>query len=107
MKRIASVIRLPAENYGEYLNLHANVWPKVKETIKDCHIQNYSIHYYNEQLFSYFEYTGKDYEADMSKMAADEITQKWWDICKPLQQPYEDRQPDEWWSEMKEVFYIE
>ncbi|HWL26726.1 MAG TPA: L-rhamnose mutarotase [Ureibacillus sp.] len=107
MKRVASVIRLSTDNYERYKELHRAVWTDVLATIKQCNIQNYSIYYLNGQLFSYFEYIGTDYEADMEIMAQDPITQKWWDLCKPLQNPYDNRKPGEWWSEMEELFYLE
>jgi L-rhamnose mutarotase len=56
-------------------------------------------------LFSYFEYDGNSYEADMARMAADPETQRWWDVCKPCQQPLETRAPGEWWANMEEVFH--
>jgi len=41
----------------------------------------------------------------MSKMAADPTTQKWWDVCKPCQQPLKTREEGEWWANMEEVFH--
>jgi L-rhamnose mutarotase len=38
-------------------------------------------------LFSYFEYTGDDFGADMKKMAADTSTRKWWQETDPTQLP--------------------
>ncbi|MGO1413146.1 MAG: L-rhamnose mutarotase, partial [Microbacterium gubbeenense] len=70
MKRIASVIGLAAEHREEYEAYHAAVWPEVLQTISDCNIRNYSIFRYGDLLFSYFEYVGDDYDADMAKMAA-------------------------------------
>lgn len=35
---------------------------------------------------------------DPEKMAADQTTQKWWDVCKPCQQPLESRNDGEWWA---------
>jgi L-rhamnose mutarotase len=58
-------------------------------------------------LFSYFEYTGTDYKADMARMAADETTQKWWSFCIPCQKPLSDREPGEWWAGMEEVFHTD
>ena len=55
--------------------------------------------------FSYFEYMGNDFAADMAKMAADPTTQKWWDLCKPCQEPLADRTGDQWWASMEEVFH--
>ncbi len=40
----------------------------------------------------------------MEKMAAESVSQKWWDICKPMQIPLETRKKGEWWAYMDEVF---
>ena len=42
---------------------------------------------------------GQDFDADMEKMAADETTQKWWDVCKPCHEPLADRAEGERWAE--------
>ena len=110
MKRYGSVIGVREEKLEEYRKLHADVWPDVLKMIKDCHLRNYSIYLRKlpdgkHYLFSYFEYTGDDYEADMAKMAADGTTQKWWQLCEPCQQPLEDRPEGQWWAAMEEVFH--
>ena len=75
--------------------------------IKDCNIESYSIYYKDGFLFSYFEYTGDDYEADMAKMAADPETQRWWAVCEPCQEPLDTREEGEWWAQMEEVFHLD
>jgi L-rhamnose mutarotase len=112
MKRYGWVISLRPERIEEYRRLHANVWPGVLQMIKACNIQNYSI--YLRQLddgqfylFSYLEYVGSDFAADMIKMAADTETQRWWDVCKPCQQPLASCHEGEWWSDMDEVFHLD
>ena len=112
MKRYGSVIGVREEKLAEYKRLHAGVWPDVLRMIKQCHIRNYSIYLRKlpdgrHYLFSYFEYTGNDFAADMAKMAADPTTQKWWSECMPCQQPLDDRAPGEWWAEMEEVFHLD
>ncbi|HVP91059.1 MAG TPA: L-rhamnose mutarotase [Terriglobales bacterium] len=112
MKRYGSVLGLKAEKIEEYKKLHQAVWPEVLKTIGKCHIRNYSIYLRRlddgrHYLFAYFEYHGKDYAADMARMAADEATQRWWAICKPLQQPLRDLGPDDWWAAMEEVFHTD
>ena len=107
MKRYGSVIRVRQEKLEEYKKLHSAVWPDVLDMIKKCNINNYSIYYKDGFLFSYFEYVGNDYNADMAKMAADPMTQKWWDVCTPCQQPLDTRAPGEWWAEMEEVFHAD
>ena len=107
MKRYGSVIGVRPEKLEEYKRLHAAVWPDVLKMIKDCNIRNYSIYYKDGYLFSYFEYTGTDFDADMAKMAADSTTQKWWAVCKPCQSPLPTRKPGEWWADMEEVFHCD
>ena len=110
MKRHGMVLRLAPDKLDEYTRLHAAVWPEVLATIERCHVRNYSIflrqlddgrHY----LFSYFEYVGDDYAADMARMAADPTTQRWWACCEPCQEPLATRAPGEWWADMQEVFH--
>jgi len=107
MQRYGSVIRVKPEKLEEYKQLHANVWPGVVKMIKECNIQNYSIFHKDGYLFSYMEYVGEDYEADMAKMAADPTTQEWWSVCGPCQERLETRKKGEWWASMEEVFHVE
>ncbi|MCD6335462.1 MAG: L-rhamnose mutarotase [Candidatus Latescibacterota bacterium] len=107
MKRYGSLIRVRPDQFEEYKRLHAHVWPEVLRMIEACHIRNYSIYHKDGFLFSYFEYVGDDYEGDMAKMAADPTTQKWWDVCKPCQEPLETRAEGEWWAGMEEVFHTD
>lgn len=107
MRRFGQVIGIKPEHIAEYEKLHAEVWPGVLKTIEECNIRNYSIYHYNDMLFAYFEYHGDDFDADMAKMAADETTQKWWDVCNPMQNPVDDREEGEWWKTIKEVFHTD
>lgn len=110
VKRYGSVIGLREDRIDEYRKLHEAAWPAVLQQITACNIRNYSIflrklddgrHY----LFGYFEYVGTDFAADMAKMAADPVTQQWWEHCKPCQEPLASRTADEWWAGMTEVFH--
>jgi L-rhamnose mutarotase len=110
MKRYGSVIGVKEEKLGEYKELHAAVWTDILKMISECNIQNYSIYLRklpdgNHYLFSYFEYVGTDFDADMATMAADPKTQEWWDVCMPCQEPLTDRAEEEWWASMEEVFH--
>ena len=112
MQRYGSVIGLSPEKADEYQSLHAAVWPDVLAMIRACHIRNYSIYLRrlgdgNLYLFSYFEYTGDDFAADMARMAADPTTQRWWEVCMPCQLPLADRGPGEWWASMEEVLHCD
>ena len=112
MKRYGSVIEVRAEKLDEYKRLHAAVWPGVLDMIRQCNIRNYSIYLRRlndgrHYLFSYFEYFGDDFAADMAKMAADPTTQEWWRHCIPCQAPLPDRAEGEWWASAEEVFHAD
>ena len=107
MMRIGQMIRVKPEGKQAYIDWHANPLPGVNEMIKACNIRNYSIYSLGDYLFSYFEYVGEDYDADMAKMAADPTTQKWWDIVKPLMEPLPDRPEGAFWSDMNEVYHLD
>ena len=107
MQRIGQVIGLRPEHAAEYIRLHVDVWPRVLATIAACNIRNYSIFRYNDLLFAYFEYHGDDYAADMAKIAADETTRQWWDLCGPMQLPVSDRAAGDWWKTIEEVFHTD
>jgi L-rhamnose mutarotase len=107
VKRVSSVIGLPAENIAEYERLHADVWPDVLTRLSASHVTNYSIFRHGELLISYLEYTGDDYDADMALIADDPATQRWWELCIPLQRPIPDRAEGEWWKELPELFHLD
>lgn len=107
--RCGSMLGIKEEKIEEYKELHRNVWPDVAKKITEVNIRNYSIYlapiegkYY---LFSYFEYVGDDFDADMKKMADDPMTQKWWEHCTPCQIPFENRPKGTWWCPIEEVFH--
>jgi L-rhamnose mutarotase len=109
MKRYGSVIGLDEAAKAQYIALHAAVWPAVLAKIADCNIRNYTIFLKEPEnlLFSYFEYHGADFAADMARMGEDPETQKWWALNKPLQRPLESRQVGEWWADMREIFHVD
>ncbi len=108
--RYAWVAGLKAERADYYKKLHANPWPAVSKKITECNIRNYSIYVREIEgklyLFSYLEYIGKDFDADMKKMAADPETQKWWKETDPCQAPLPDALAKKGiWSDVTEIFH--
>jgi L-rhamnose mutarotase len=107
VKRFGQLIGLRPDKLEDYEAYHAKVWPEVLETIRKCHIHNYTIFHRQGLLFAYFEYHGADYAADMSKMAADPKTQEWWKIMMPMQEPLPGLAEGDWWAGMDEVFHTD
>ena len=107
VQRFGWVIKVKPEKLEEYKKLHANPWPEVNAMLKECNVQNYSIYYRDGQLFSYLEYTGENFDADMKKMAADSITNEWWKLTDPCQEPVDSAEEGVWWADMEEVYHID
>lgn len=107
MKRYGFVIKVNPQKFEEYKAYHADVWPEVLSMIWACNIRNYSIYHKDGFLFGYYEYIGKNHQADMEKMAADPKTLEWWDVMMPMQIPLDSREEGEWWAEMEEVFHCD
>ena len=105
------MIGLKPDCEQDYRELHANAWPAVLARLKSSNVQNYSIYVTEldgkQYLFSYFEYTGSDYEADMQKLAEDPETQRWWQQTDPLQIQLPNRNEGDNWSIMERVFLME
>jgi len=105
------VTGLKPERAAYYENLHAHAWPSVLKQIKASHIQNFSIHEREIDgklyLFAYLEYTGKNFDLDMKRMADDPETQRWWRETDPCQLPLPDAAAaGKTWADTKEVFYL-
>ena len=103
-RRFCQRAYLKNEKIEKYKKLHAAVWPDVKKTIEACNLHNYSIYRMGNEVVSYFEYTGADYEKDMEKMAADPVTQQWWQHTKPCFLRHEEAV---YYEDMEELFYQE
>jgi len=110
MQRHGVVIGIPAQSIPEYKRLHAETWPGVLKAVDRAHMDNYSI-YLGEvapgrnYLFGYYEYTGRNFDADMARMKKDKTMQDWWKLTDPLQEPLPTRQEGEWWAQWEEVFH--
>ena len=108
--RYGSVIGLKADKIDQYKKLHAAIWPEVAKAVKEANLRNYSIYLRKmpdgkHYLFSYFEYAGKDFNADMARLAVNPEVKRWWKVTDACQEALPDRKPGEWWAPMEEVFH--
>lgn len=104
--RHGSLIRVKPEYEERYIILHKHTFPGVLEQIHLVNIRNYSIFLNDGMLFSYFEYIGDDFKADMERIA-DETTKEWWKLTDPMQEPLPTRKEGEWWAEMEALFCLD
>ena len=105
VKRVGMVIGIKPEKIAEYKELHADSNHGVRDLLTKYHMHNFSIYlqeidgkYYE---FGYYEYTGKDFEADMAKLDAEPRNKEWLVICDPMQIPLKGHNS---WAEMELVY---
>jgi L-rhamnose mutarotase len=99
-KRSGSLIKVRPEFEERYIILHKHTFPGVLESIRKSNLRNYSIFLLDGVLFSYNEYVGSNFNADM-KAIGDETTKEWWKLTDPMQEPLTTRKEGEWWAEME------
>eukprot|EP01084_Bolivina_argentea_P262568 444080_1 len=109
IKRFGSMVGLDPKKEQYYRILHSGTWTPILERLKKSNIQNFSIYTTElngkKYLFSYFEYTGNNYEKDMEAIGNDPITQRWWKETDPCQIKLSNRtKPDDQWTQMEMVF---
>jgi L-rhamnose mutarotase len=107
VQRFASVIQLRPDKADEYRALHRHVWPEVLQALKRAHVRNYSIFERDGYLFSYLEYAGEDFEADMATVACDDATRRWWELTDPCQRPLPTAAEGDWWAPAEELFHLD
>jgi L-rhamnose mutarotase len=105
--RLGSLIKLRPEYEERYIILHKHTFPGVLERIRQSNIRNYSIYLRNGILFSYYEYRGENFDRDMARIGEDPVTQDWWKLTDPMQEPMDSRKKGEWWAAMDEIFHWE
>lgn len=110
--RVGSAVGVNRETLDQYVILHKHVWPEVLDRIQKSGIRNYSI-YLGElddgelYLFSYFEYVGHDFEADMEAIAGDPVTREWWKLTDPLQRRIRGTKTGAQWKTLEELFHTD
>jgi L-rhamnose mutarotase len=109
MQRMGSVIKVNPGKISAYKRLHKAVWPEVLAQIRACNLRNYTILLQEPEnlLFSYWEYHGSDFSADMVAMAKDPKTQQWWELTGPCLSPLPGSATDTKLSIMENVFHTD
>jgi len=108
--RYGSVIGLKPDMERRYRELHAHAWEAVTRRLAEANVRNYSIYVAEldgrKYLFSYFEYTGGDFDGDMRRIAEDPETRRWWRETDPCQVPLAEAAPGSRWTVLERVFHL-
>ena len=104
MKRIAFKMYLNEGQKEEYKKRHHEIWPELKQLLKEAGVSEYSIFLDEETntLFAFQKVSGDGGSQDFGQI---EIVQKWWAFMKDIMETNEDNSPVS--ATLEEVFYLE
>jgi L-rhamnose mutarotase len=104
MQRLAFKMYLNEGQKEEYKKRHDEIWPELKQLLKDAGVSEYSIFLDEETniLFAFQKVSGDGGSQDLGKT---EIVQKWWSFMADVMKANPDNSPVS--VELEEVFYME
>ncbi|GGG11375.1 L-rhamnose mutarotase [Paenibacillus aceti] len=103
MERIACIMYLYPGNQFEYQKRHQELWPEMKQALKEHGASNYSI-FLDQETDTLFAYLEVDNKAAYDKIAETEICKKWWAYMAPIMKSNADNSPVA--KDLKQVFYL-
>lgn len=109
MKRVGMIVEIKPECLAEYRRLHADGHPGVRDLLQKYHLRNFNI--FLQQLpdgkwyeFAYYEYAGRDFEADLAALDREQRNIEWHKVCDPMQAPLPGSSG---WTEMELIYFNE
>ncbi|WP_297094632.1 L-rhamnose mutarotase [uncultured Draconibacterium sp.] len=103
MKRLAFKMYLNEGRKAEYKKRHDEIWPELKQLLKNAGISEYSIFLDEETntLFAFQKTGGKCCSQDLGQT---EIVKKWWAYMQDIMKTNADNSPVS--IPLEEVFYL-
>jgi L-rhamnose mutarotase len=103
MQRVAFKMKLFKGSEDEYKKRHDEIWPDLKELLKQTGIRDYSI-FLDEETNDLFAYLTIDDAKKLDALPDEPIMKKWWNYMKDIMETNEDDSPVT--IPLKEVFYL-
>jgi L-rhamnose mutarotase len=103
MERLAFKMKLFKGREAEYKKRHDEIWPELQELLKQKGISEYSI-FLDETTNDLFGFLKITDAANMDKLPAQEVMQRWWKYMGDIMDSNPDNSPVS--IPLKEVFYL-
>jgi len=103
MQRLAFKMHLNKGQKNEYIKRHNEIWPELKQLLKDSGVSEYSI-FLDEETNTLFAFQKVEGNEGSQELGNTKIVQKWWDFMADIMTVNPDNSPVS--TELKEVFYL-
>ena len=103
MERVAFKMKLNEGQKAEYIKRHNEIWPELRQLLRQSGIAEYSIFLDEETdtLFAFQKVYGNEGSQDLGQT---EIVKKWWDYMSDIMEVNQDNSPVT--KELEDVFYL-
>ncbi|AUJ30628.1 MAG: L-rhamnose mutarotase [Liquorilactobacillus hordei] len=102
--RMGQLMHVYRDKYEEYEKRHNNLFPKMREALKDAGAHNYSI-FLDKETGNLFAYLEVDDVEKYNAIAESEECKKWWAYMEPIMDTNEDKSPVT--LDLHEVFHLD
>ena len=104
MQRLAFKMLLNEGQKKEYIKRHDEIWPELKQLLKDAGVSEYSI-FLDEETNTLFAFQKVSGDGGSQDLGQTEIVKKWWAFMKDIMKSNPDNSPVT--VPLEEVFYME
>ena len=104
MQRLAFKMILNEGQKEEYIKRHDEIWPELKQLLKNAGVSEYSI-FLDEETNTLFAFQKVSSDGGSQDLGQTEIVKKWWAFMADIMETNPDNSPVS--SELEEVFYME
>lgn len=104
MQRLAFKMKLDAGQKEAYAKRHTELWPELKQLLKEAGISEYSI-FLDEETHTLFAFQKLSGDGSSQDLANHPIVKKWWAFMADLMETNPDNSPVS--IALEEVFYME
>ncbi len=103
MNRLAFKMHLKQGQKEEYIKRHNEIWPELKQLLKDAGVSEYSI-FLDEETNTLFAFQKVNGDGSSQDLGSTEIVKRWWDFMADIMEVNPDNSPVS--VELEEVFYL-
>ncbi|MDM8161474.1 L-rhamnose mutarotase [Labilibaculum sp. K2S] len=104
MKRLAFKMHLNEGQKEEYKKRHSELWPELKQLLKEAGVNEYSI-FIDEETNTLFAFQKLSSNGGSQDLGQTEIVKKWWKFMADIMKTNTDNSPVS--IPLEEVFYLE